>query len=159
MAVKWLRIFDDFGILARDCIETALQAFAELRQISEFGLRGEGPGWGSQLEILVISAGAKCESRMCRVLLSLAPDGIGRLIGEEADLKECPELCAAHMRKLVSKLNFAQAAVMGREGRVALRPRYDSAPRGEKRRPPRSKWTLKWRLRNLPLVSQGLWRQ
>ena len=63
------------------------------------------------------------------------------------------EVFLAQLQKLVGKLNFAQTAVMGKVGRVALRPLYDLVMRGGGKLDRRTRWALNWWTRLLPVMS------
>ena len=57
----------------------------------------------------------------------------------------------AQMRELL--LNFERTSVMGRVGRVALRPLYDLAMRGGGKLDIRPRWALSWRIQLSPKVA------
>ena len=57
------------------------------------------------------------------------------------------------MQTLVGKLNFAQTAVTGSLGRLALRPLYDLVMRGGGVLDKRARWALDWWIRLLPAMA------
>ena len=66
------------------------------------------------------------------------------------------EVSSAQVRKLVDKLNFAQVSLMGKVGRVALRPPYDVVTRkGGKhaKRGRRARGRQEWQIKLSPVLA------
>ena len=136
VAVRWLGIpcvgyFDDFGIISTEsAIKEALQAFTALNQILGFESKVAKSEFGARIEFLGVTADFRMIKEESEAQLSLPPERVRKTTQKmKAILKE-KEIFLAQMQKLVGKLNFAQTAVMGKVGRVALRPLYDLVMRG-----------------------------
>ena len=67
----------------------------------------------------------RCESQ-----LSLSAENARKASNEIGRISGKRKVFLSQMRKLVGILNFAQTSVVGRVGRVALRPLYDLVMRG-----------------------------
>ena len=69
--------------------------------------------------------GGECEAQP-----PLPREKVRQIAGEITSILNGKEAFLAQMQKLVGKLKLAQTAVMGKVGRVALRPLYDMLIRG-----------------------------
>ena len=74
---------------------------------------------GAQLELPGATIHFRSKSVICRADLSLLPDMIAKLLRQVAGLKGMGGIFIGHTRRMVGKLKFAGASVMGGVGRVA----------------------------------------
>ena len=159
IAVRWLGMpcmgyFDDFGIITTEStIKEALQAFTTLNQILGFELKVEKSEFGTRIEFLGVTVDFRMIKEECEAQLSLSHERVQKMVHEIKAILQEKEIFLAQMQKLVGKLNFAQTAVMGKVGRVALRPLYDLVMRGGGKLDNRTRWALNWWIRLLPAMS------
>ena len=133
IAVKGLKLprlgyFDDFGMAGTEsAIRGAQGALAASNAIIGCDLKIEKSERGAMSAFFRATARFVVFDKVRQAHLSLSPDRPRKLTDGIALLLERRGVFLAQMRNLVVKVDFAQIAVMGRVGRVALRQLYGLA--------------------------------
>ena len=107
-----------------------------------FRLKIKGPRRGAQLEVLRETARFVVVDGVRQTHLSLSPDRVLKQTDEISRILKQEGAFLAQMRKLAWGLHFSHTSVIGRAGRVALRPLDDLAMRGGGKLDTRPKWAL-----------------